>query len=145
MKELPGGRWSSTRPLSLLRWDLSGNLVGYGGSHNVEKVLAENPLEGAGPTRHMPLPDNLGGAVVIDAKLYVSLRKENRILVVDPSNGNTTGELKLAEPGLLANDRGGLLAFSGDALVKFDLKSASLKPLFKPALRRRDAIPTRHR
>ena len=134
MKDLPGGRWQCTRPTSLIRWDLQGRMLPYKGPANMEVVLADNPTQGTGSKRNVPLPDNLGGVALIDAKLYVSLRQENRILVVDPKSGQPTGEIKLQSPGMLAADRGSLVAFSGESLVRVDLKSFASRPLFAPAL-----------
>ena len=141
MKDLPGGRWECTRPTSLIRWDLQGQMIPYKGPTNLEVVLAENRLQGTGSKHNVPLPDNLGGAVLVDAKLYVSLRQENRILVVDPETGRATGEIKLESPGFLAADRGSLVAFSGAALVRIDLKTQTAKPLFTPALSAAMAFP----
>ncbi len=134
MKDLPGGRWECTRPTSLLRWDLKGQLVPYPGPGNMEIVLAENGAQGSGSKRHVPLPDNLAGAALTGGKLYVSLRQENRILVVDPRTGRTLSDLKLDNPGMLAADGQSLIAFTGDSLVRLDPSTGSAERLFRPAL-----------
>jgi hypothetical protein len=134
MKDLPEGRWECTRPLSLLRWDLKGRLVPYPGPANLEIVLAENRTQGSGSKRHVPLPDNLAGAALTGGKLYVSLRQENRILVVDPRTGRIVSEMKLDKPGMLAADGQSLVAFSGGALVRLNPSTGSAERLFRPAL-----------
>ena len=134
MKDLPDGHWQCTRPTSLLRWDLKGQLVPYPGPANLEIVLAENRTQGSGSKRHVPLPDNLAGAALMGGKLYVSLRQDSRILVVDPKTGRTLSDLKLDHPGMLAADGQSLVAFTGDALVRLDPKSGSAASLFRPAL-----------
>jgi hypothetical protein len=143
MKDLPGGRWECTCPLSLLRWDLQGNLAPYKGATCVEAVLAENPTQGSGPKRDVPLPDNLAGAAMVDGKLFVSLRKENRILVVDPQSGKFLSDIKTPGPGLLAADRDTLLVLesSGGALARIDPATHLVTPLFKPKLGAPDPFP----
>jgi hypothetical protein len=134
MKDLPGGRWQCTRPTSLLRWDLKGQLVPYPGPANMEIVLAENRTEGSGSKRHVPSPDNLAGAALVGGKLYVSLRQDNRILVVDPRTGHTISDLKFDKPGMLAVDGQSLIALTGDALVRLDPSTGNAERLFRPAL-----------
>jgi hypothetical protein len=134
MQDLPDGRWQCTRPTSLLRWDLKGQLAPYPGPAHLEVVLADNPTEGSGSKRRVPLPDNLGGAAILGGKLYVSLRQENRILVVDPKSGRTLSDLKLDRPGMLAVDGQSIVAFSGESLVRLDPNTGSAERLFRPAL-----------
>ena len=86
------------------RWDLKGQLVPYPKPVNMEVVLAENRTQGSGNKRRVPLPDNLGGAPMLGGKLFVSLRQDSRILVVDPQSGRTLFDLKLDRPGMLAVD-----------------------------------------
>ncbi len=134
MRDLSDGRWECTRPTSLLRWDLKGQLVPYPGRANMEIVLAENRTRGSGSKRHVPLPDNLAGAALIGGKLYVSLRQDNRILVVDPRTGRTLSDLKLDKPGMLAADGQSLIAFTGDAVARLDPSTGNAERLFRPAL-----------
>ena len=144
-QELPDGKWSFRRSLSILRWGADFQLKRYNGQLG-EKVISDNLFVGSGPKptafqianqTHPCIPDphNLAGAVLLNGKFYISLRQENRILVVDADSGQTLGEIKLDQPGLLASDGKGLLAaFSGDALVKIDPATLQSTPLFKPLL-----------
>ena len=52
-------------------------------------------------------------------RIYASLYHENKIIVVDPVEGKTTGEFKIDKPvGLACDDKGTLYAISGKNVVK---------------------------
>jgi hypothetical protein len=143
--QAPDGKWTFRRPLSLLRWNLDFTLKRYDGQFG-EKTITDNLYTGSGPkpvmseirsTTHSPIPNphNLAGAALLNGKFYISLRQENRIVIIDADSGQTTGEIKLDQPGLVATDGKSLLvAFSGGTLMKIDPATLQVAPLFKPAL-----------
>ncbi|XHR29818.1 MAG: hypothetical protein ACFUZC_04540 [Chthoniobacteraceae bacterium] len=135
-RDLPGGEWQFRRPLNVMRWTVDGNPIPYDGVRG-EKVIALNLLTGAGPhpKGKLPQPNNLAGAALLDGKLYISLKQENRIIIMNVANGQIAGEIKVDAPGLIATDGSGFLAaFSGEKLVRIDPESAKITPLFTPKL-----------
>lgn len=61
------------------------------------------------------------GLALAGGKLYASLYYENKIIVVDPTEGETTGEIPLQNPaGLAGAADGTLYAVSGKQVVKID-------------------------
>lgn len=138
-QELPDGKWTFRRPLNILRWKAEdGTPKPYDGERG-EKVLALNLYTGSGPQpakgKRLPAPDNLAGAALYNGKIFVSLKQEDKILVVSVMDGKTLGETKLKNPGLIASDGKGLIiAFSGDTLMRIDPKTYNATPLFTPLL-----------
>jgi len=135
---LGDGRWQRRRPLNVLRWTTDGIPKPYDGAHG-EKVIVQNLFTGTGPlpvkNSQAPPPDNLGGAALLDGKLYISLRKENRIVIMNVADGKMAGEIKLENPGLIAADgKGFLAAFSGTSLVRIEPDTLRVIPLFTPKL-----------
>jgi hypothetical protein len=142
-QDQPDGTWTYRRPLNILRWDLTAQPVNYDGKRG-EKVVLENLYHGTGPhprgTR-VPEANNLAGAALFNGKFYLSLRNENRILIVSAEDGSTYGEIKINDPGMVASDGKNLLvAFSGKTLMKIDTENNAASPLFTPALSERPKI-----
>lgn len=134
--DLPDARWQYRRPLNVMRWTTDGKPKPYDGARG-EKVLAENLMTGSGPhpAGHLPDPDNLAGAALLDGKLYVSLKQENRIVIMTVADGRIAGEIKVPNPGLMATDgKGVLTAFSGASLVRIEPATLKTTPLFAPKL-----------
>ena len=132
-----GGGWEFRRPLNVLHWDTHDQPLRYDGQRG-EKVVTDNLYRGNGPHPHpsdIPSPDNLAGAAILDHKIYISLSRENRIVVIDGVTGSQTGEIKLPNPGLLASDGDdSLIAFSGGSLVRINVATLRVTELFTPAL-----------
>ena len=141
--DLPDGQWQFRRPLNVLHWKADGTPRPYDGARG-EKVIAENLLVGKGPhgrSIRKP-PNNLAGAAILDGKLYISLKQENRIVIMNTLGGTIAGEIKLQDPGLISSDgKKVLVAFSGSSLVRIDPTSLETSPLFTPQLSR---MPTTH-
>jgi len=137
LKELGGGKWKCLRPATLLRYDLDGRLVPFGRKAS-EVVLSENAYEGTdlrkGIRRSPPLPDNLAGAASLDGKLYVSMRKDNAILVLDRDSGEVVQRFTVDRPGFIAAHDGQLVLLSGESVVRFDPGTGKATPLFTPTL-----------
>ena len=131
------GGWSFRRPLTILHWDLHEQPVDYDG-HRGEKEIRKNLYRGVGPhvlVQQIPLVNNLAGAALVAGKIYLSLAKDNQILIVDAATGRENGAIPLADPGLLATDRNQtLIAFSGRELVRIDPNSKEVTNLFSPKL-----------
>lgn len=142
-QDLPDGKWQIRRPLNILRWTLKDGLPKkYDGARG-EKVLTNNLYTSSEPKpkrgNAVPRPYNLGGAALLNGRLYVSLRQENRIVILNAGTGAEEGEISIQKPGLIAGDGKNLLvAFSEKSLVQIDPATRQIKPLFTPKL---SAIP----
>lgn len=136
-RDEPNGGWSYRRPLALLHWDLHEQPVNYDGVRG-EKEVRKNLFRGVGahmPVQQIPLVNNLAGAALIAGKIYLSLAKENEILILDATTGNQSGTIPLVNPGLLAADENRrLIAFSDGELVRIDPESRAVTHLFSPKL-----------
>jgi hypothetical protein len=72
----------------------------------------------------------LAGAACLNGRLYVSDREQGGVLVVDPEAGVTVDVIPLPQPGALALDGKELVAASGNKLVRVDVASNAVSPLF---------------
>ncbi len=144
LKDLGGGKWTCLRPSTVLRYDFDGKLVPFS-RQKPEVVLSENVYEGTdvrrGARRRAPLPDNLGGAAAIDGKLYVSMRKDNAIVILDRESGETLNRFNVDQPGFVVVREGQLVLLSGEKLVSVDPASGKITPLFAPSLSRAMEYP----
>ncbi|MEO7934200.1 MAG: hypothetical protein ABIT76_13685 [Chthoniobacterales bacterium] len=131
----PDGTWSCPRPLNILAWTKEGKSLSYGGPKG-EREVAVNPFEGSGTVPFwVPPADNLAGFAAIGESLFVSLKKENRIVILDARTAKQTREIQLPNPGLLAaGPDGNLMAFSGDRLGMLEVKGGIFHPLSTPAV-----------
>ena len=137
-QDLPDGKWTYRRPLNVLRWRTDGTPRPYDGERG-EKIITLNLYNGSGPHGKsgwgLPQPNNLAGAALYKGRLFISLRQEDRIVVMSTPDGKILGETKLKDPGLIASDGKGLItAFSGDTLMKIDPVTFNATPLFVPLL-----------
>jgi hypothetical protein len=142
-KELSGGKWEFRRPLNILRWDaVTGQMKKYDGVKG-EKIITNNTYTGSGSLPQevdIPPADNLAGAAILNGLIYISLRQENRIAVIDVKSGEIRGEVKLNKPGLIGSDgKDFLVAFSDNVLTQIDSKTLKSATLFVPRL---SALPT---
>jgi hypothetical protein len=144
--DLPGGQWEFRRPLNILHWELNAKPLKYDGARG-EKVVTDNMYTGSGPhgvhpiRGQVPIAGNLAGAAVLNGRIYVSLRAENRIAILDAAIGGQLDEIKMDNPGLIATDGSSfLVAFSGNKLVQIDPETKAITPLFTPQLSPRPAL-----
>ena len=135
--DLPDGSWELRQPLNVMHWDNNAQLLKYDGPRG-EKVVTNNIYHGKGVEKKnagLPPPNNLGGAAILNGHLYISVRKEKRITILNAATGADEGEIKMDEPGLIAADgKDFLVAFSGKDLVRIDPVSHAVTPLFTPSL-----------
>lgn len=100
--------------VGLVAWNSEdGSIVPYPGSKDGLKVLSES-RSGIGDALGS---GTLSGLAYLAPNLFVSLRNENKILVVDAKSGDIQGEIALAAPGALATDGRSLFAISGGTLA----------------------------
>ncbi len=127
------GTWKCRRPLSVLAWTREGKPIPFDGPRG-EHVVADNYYDGRGPIpMWLPSAENLAGFAVLNESIYVSLRQENRIAVLNAKTGRQVREIALPRPGLLAvKDGGQMYAFSGDQLGILDTVSGTFHALGKP-------------
>ena len=87
---------------------------------------------------------NALGLAAAGGKLYVSLNYDNKLLAVDPTTGQPTGDdIRVENPvGLTALDDNTLLAVSGKQVVKVDVRSKAVTPLITSNLVAPDSVTT---
>lgn len=108
--------WKAQQSLSLTRFEIAtGKVVDYAQGKRFV-VLARHEV-GPGAGRSGP---SLCGMALVGGKLHIADSHANRLIVVDPANGQVIGELALAQPGPLAADGADLLAVSSGRIVRMN-------------------------
>ncbi|MEI7730484.1 MAG: FlgD immunoglobulin-like domain containing protein [Verrucomicrobiota bacterium] len=121
--------WKGIQKITLTRFDIAtGRVRDYPGHRFA--VLATNEI-GPGSAHPDWKEPSLRGMTLIGSSLYVSDHHADRILVVEAKTGRVEREIKLPQPGALAEMRGQLLAVSEDRLVR--IEGVTVKPLNIPA------------
>lgn len=130
--------WKVAHNISLLRIAINGgDIVDYAGGQRFAVLTSQEVGPGSATKRN---PDknsdeiNMRGVALLDGKLYVSSRASEVILVFDVQNAKQVGEIKLPKPGAIAFAGNSLLALSEQKVVKIDVASNKITPVFETQL-----------
>ncbi|HEX4140211.1 MAG TPA: hypothetical protein VHY09_07670 [Candidatus Methylacidiphilales bacterium] len=115
---------------------------------NLRNQHAFTPASYGGQPRYACLdlgePTNAIGLAAVGDRLYASLLFDNKLIEIDPASGKPTGrDIPLNAPaGLCRLDDQTLLAVSGRAVVKVNVKSGGITPLVSTGLAAPDDLAT---